>query len=175
MNVKSCFAIAIALASVALAQTARAETTALLNCWDGSFAYNTARIETVEGQPNLLAVDLASQNQETFLKSIDLSPKAFWGQALISFDLNRADCVTSTPGRPDLMTCQSQGGILVIQYHESIETQKILNLPIRKLSFETKLNGNALEAKLEFDAGSIAPGSVSMGFFALGGKCKRSI
>ena len=154
----------LTMALIAGASTSNAATGDILSCWDSTFAYTTAVIKEAEGQSNLLRVELASENQAELLKSIKVSPRRGWGQAKIAFYIPKTECKETTPGRGDLMTCETKNGILEIDYDESIEVRKSLRLVVRDLKLETALSGQALVTNLSFDAGSIAPGAVNLSF-----------
>ena len=62
----------LATAVLTVASISNAATGDILSCWDSTFAYTTAVIKEVEGQSNLLRVELASENQAALLKGIYL-------------------------------------------------------------------------------------------------------
>jgi len=154
----------IALLPLVAAAAPETETLLRLNCWDGTYFYNTLKVSDSEDGPHLLHVELASENQEVFFKDVALSPKRSWGQSKVTFFVGRNQCKETTPGRGDLLDCETKNGILEISYRESQESHKVLSLVIRDLKFQTSLSGNLLVANLNFDAGSLAPGAVQLSF-----------
>jgi hypothetical protein len=126
---------------------------AIVNCWDGTFAYTQFSAKQNEVSPHLINVQLSSQDQELLKALIELDGSETllgWGDVETSIVIPAESC--SLPAHPSQeISCTVNSGIFKVAYDESWDVRRIVKHQVRDIEIKTSIVGSSLHLFLKLN------------------------